>query len=73
MYQKDHEIIELKRQAGLNYRDCANAIGIHPNGVTQRCCGFSNWQPGERERLLKFLRDRIDNHTEKHPTEMHLK
>ena len=58
-YDKDHEALELKRRARADYRQCGNAIGIHPSLCSQRCLGFIRWQPGERERLVKYLQGRI--------------
>jgi hypothetical protein len=59
MFEPDKEILLLKKQAGVNYRDCGNALGMHPNTITQRVCGFIRWQSGERERLVKYLQAQI--------------
>lgn len=58
-YEKDLEILALKKQARADYRDCANALGTSPTLVSQRCLGFTNWQPGERQRLYRFLQQRV--------------
>jgi len=58
-YDKDHEILDLKRQAKVDYRQCGNELGLHPSACSQRCLGFIRWQSGERERLRKFLLSRI--------------
>lgn len=58
-YEKDAEILELKRRAKADYRQCGNELGLHPSACSQRCLGFIRWQLGERERLRKFLMQRI--------------
>lgn len=58
-YEKDYEVLDLKRQAKADYRECGNELHLHPSACSQRCLGFINWQPGERARLIKYLRDRI--------------
>jgi len=59
MFQKDAEILDLKRQARVDYREVANELRIHPSAATQRCLGYCYWQPGERGRLINFLRQKI--------------
>ncbi len=59
MFEKDAEILILKRKAGVNYRDCGNELSLHPSAASQRCLGFIRWQIGERERLKRFLLTRI--------------
>jgi hypothetical protein len=66
-YQKDAEILDLKRRAKSDYRDCANAIGIAPTLCSQRVLGFIRWQGNERERLRRFLVAQITEHEQVAP------
>jgi len=59
VFQRDLEIIELKRMACADYRDIGNELGISPNLAAQRANGFARWLPGEREKALAFLQERI--------------
>ncbi len=59
MYQKDETILELKRRAGVDYRDLGNLLNISPGCASQRTLGFLLWQPGERKRVIEFLEKRI--------------
>ncbi|MDD5673047.1 MAG: hypothetical protein PHC61_02700 [Chitinivibrionales bacterium] len=60
MYEKDMEVLDLKEKAGFDYRDLANFLGCSPTMASQRVLGFINWQPGERERVIRFLEQRIE-------------
>lgn len=58
-YQKDEEVLALKRKAEADYRDLANVLGLSPSASTQRVLGFTRWRIGERERVIRFLKGRI--------------
>jgi len=58
-YEKDDEILELKRKAGVDYRDLANALGISPNAVTRRVLGFQTLSGKERITIIGFLQKKI--------------
>jgi hypothetical protein len=59
IYQKDAEVLRLKKLAGADYRIVGNIIGVHPSAASQRCLGFSRWQDGERRRLIAELNQMI--------------
>lgn len=59
VFAKDDEILDLKRKAGVDYRDLANALGLSPNAVTRRVLGFQNMTGKERTTLIKFLQEKI--------------
>lgn len=60
MYAKDAEVLELKRRAGADYRDLANILGKSPARASQLVLGFGYWQPGQRERVIRYLREQIE-------------
>lgn len=60
LYEKDEVVLELKRKAEADYRDLGNELGISPGCASQRTLGFLMWQPGERERVIRFLEQRIE-------------
>jgi cyanate lyase len=55
IFEKDKEILELKRMAGVDYRDLANVLGISPNAVTRRVLGFQSMSAKERGTLIAYL------------------
>jgi hypothetical protein len=65
LYEKDEVILGLKRQAGADYRDLGNLLCISPGCASQRTLGFLLWQPGERERVIRFLEQRIEQQKNK--------
>lgn len=58
VFQKDEEILELKRKAGVDYRDLANVLGVSPNSVTRRVLGFQVMTANDRLTLIKFLQEK---------------
>lgn len=60
--KKDNEVIELKRKAKVSGRELANLLQISYNSFTQRVGGFCNWQPDERDKVIKYLENRVYNY-----------
>lgn len=59
MFERDCEMLNLKRQAGVDYRFCGSILSLSPNTVAQRFGGYIHWQFGEREKLRRALLQRI--------------
>jgi cyanate lyase len=57
IFEKDKEILDLKRKAGVDYRDLANVLGISPNAVTRRVLGFQSMSAKERGMIVTYLKN----------------
>jgi len=63
-YEPDSEILELKKQAHVNYRDLARVAKISPSAITKRVMGWSEFPYAERKRILDYLREKIAAQTQ---------
>ena len=66
MNEKDRDVLELKFHAEADYREIGNAIRVSSSAASGRVLGFIRWQPGERERVIRFLQQRIEQAILKH-------
>lgn len=59
IYEKHFDLIALKNQAGLTYREFAAPLGISPGGVAQKICGFVVLTSEERRIIVKICNQAI--------------
>lgn len=65
VYEKQYDLIELKKRAGLTYRDFAAPLDRSPAGVAQKFTGFMAITLEERRIIERVCRDVIREKEEK--------
>lgn len=60
--KRDIEVDNLRRAANVSNMELANHLHIGYGSMVQRIGGFARWQPGEREKVIEYINNRLKHY-----------
>lgn len=68
IYEADQELIRLKKQADVTFKDIASSIpfSITPHGLIKRANGWTCFEPDVKQAVCEYLKACISNPLIKH-------
>lgn len=61
--KRDIEIHTMRKETGITLIELSNVIGVSYNTLVQKIGGYRQYKPGEREKLIEFIKAKQNEKT----------